>query len=313
MTDNLFAFTRAAAAHLADGGLFRLDPERALAGRIEGAGARAALAVAAGRLDGLGTDLVARLVNAVVAEGAEPLFVLARVAGARIDENSLQRLTDELHAACIADACALVALEHDDAPGVYHDARLDVSAGIVARVDAGHSLDVDGVRAGDALIGLLDPSLNARGCALALDALAYASAPDGEPSALAETLLEPQPSYRAAMHAIRSAAAVRSTAYIAKNLYDDVPRALPEGVAAVFEPARWHVPQATAAVVSRAGLAHDAAFRALGMGIGFVLIVPLTDIATALAASSGARVVGFVQPRRASDPAVVVRAPRAPR
>jgi len=47
------------------------------------------------------------------------------------------------------------------------------------------------------------------------------------------------------------------------------------------------------------------------MGVGYTLIVPITDVAAALAAEPSARVVGFVQPRRDSDPRVIVRPARA--
>ena len=48
------------------------------------------------------------------------------------------------------------------------------------------------------------------------------------------------------------------------------------------------------------------------MGVGYTLIVPITDVEKALTAAPGARVVGFVQPRREREPQVVVRAGRAP-
>ncbi len=312
MTDNLFAFTRAAAAHLADGGLFRLDAERALVGRTAGAGARAALAAACETYDGLASDVVARLVNAIVGAGAEPLFVLARLSGSGVDGAPVERLVQELHRACAANACALVAADASEAPDVYADGRFDLTAGIVGMLELAKAPDVDSVRSGDALVGLLDPSLSAPGCARLLSR-ARGEAIDAELRQLAGTLLVPQPSYHAAVHAIRAAATVRSMAYVEHDLFRDVPRALPENVAGVFEPARWDVPPAIDALVRRAQLDHEGRFRALAMGIGLVLVVPLTEIAKTLAAAPDARVVGFVQPRRAGDPAVVVRAPRAPR
>ncbi|HZO92946.1 MAG TPA: AIR synthase related protein [Candidatus Baltobacteraceae bacterium] len=332
MTGNLFAFTRAAAAHLADGGLFRLDAGLALVAHVEGAGARAALASASGRIDLLADDLVARLVNAVLARGAEPLFVVARVGGDGLDEARVAVLGRELHRSCTANACALAGLEIDEVrAGVYVSGAFDVSAAVVGRADVSNApppvdeagdergprvaraspLDVDAVRSGDALIGLLDPSVHPRILAEVLG-----DATDGESSAgpaNRDALETPQPSYRDAVAAICAAAAVRSAAYVGRTLFDDVPRALPRGVQAVFEPARWDVPATSAEIVRRCALDHDTAFRNLGMGIGFVLVVPVTDIAKALAASPLARVVGFVQPRRDDDPPVVVRAPRANR
>ena|GEM_PF-3986024 len=330
MTGNLFAFTRAAAAHLADGAVFRLDSERALLGRTTGAGARAAYAAAHRLHAAIPGDLLARLVNAVVAQDAEPLFVLARIAGSALAEDLGASLAGGLHRACVENGCALAAFESDDVPEAYAPGRFDLSAAIVGRlrmphgrVPAGHAgaarsapaedvdesaaapLDVDAVRSGDAIVGLFDPSVGPHGFAL----LAASKAIDGDPAAM----LVAQPSYRDDLRAIRARCAVRSIAYVEHSLYDDVPRALPVALAAVFEPARWDPPPAVAHVVAAAALAHDAAFRALPMGIGMVLLVPLADVTKALSASARARVVGFVQPRRAGEPPVVVRAPRAPR
>ncbi len=94
------------------------------------------------------------------------------------------------------------------------------------------------------------------------------------------------------------------------GLLDNVPRTLPDGVAAVFEQTRWDVPPLMRELVSRGNLAHDERYRTLNMGIGYTLILPITDVTAALAAAPGARVVGFVQPRREGDPRVIVRPAR---
>ncbi len=60
----------------------------------------------------------------------------------------------------------------------------------------------------------------------------------------------------------------------------------------------------------RGNLAHEERYRTLNMGVGYTLIVPITDVDKALAAAPGARVVGFVQPRGDGDPRVVVRPAR---
>jgi phosphoribosylformylglycinamidine cyclo-ligase len=114
------------------------------------------------------------------------------------------------------------------------------------------------------------------------------------------------------VRAIRAVADVKSMAHITGGgLLDNVPRTLPADAAAVFEPARWDVPPIMAELVRRGGLGHDERYRTLNMGVGYTLIVPITDVDEALAAAPGARVVGFVQPRRESEPQVVVRPPRS--
>ena len=113
------------------------------------------------------------------------------------------------------------------------------------------------------------------------------------------------------MRAIRAVADVKSMAHITGGgLLDNIPRTLPANAAAVFEPARWDVPPIMAELVRRGNLGQDERYRTLNMGVGYTLIVPVTDVDRALAAAPGARVVGFVQPRRDDEPQVIVRAAR---
>jgi len=94
-------------------------------------------------------------------------------------------------------------------------------------------------------------------------------------------------------------------------LIDNVPRTLPDACAAVFEQPRWSVPPLMAELVRRGNLGHVERYRTLNMGIGYTLIVPAADAEQAIAAVPSARVVGFVSPREAGAPAVVVQPDRS--
>jgi len=65
-----------------------------------------------------------------------------------------------------------------------------------------------------------------------------------------------------------------------------------------------------AELVRRGALDHEESYRTLNMGVGYTLIVPVAGVTAALAATPGARVVGFVQPRRDGEPRVVVHPAR---
>jgi len=126
-----------------------------------------------------------------------------------------------------------------------------------------------------------------------------------------DALLAPHPSYLEAVRAIRRVADVKTMAHITGGgLLENVPRTLPDHAAAVFEQTRWDVPAIMSEIVRRADLGHDERYRTLNMGVGYTLIVPIADVDAALATAPGARVVGFVQPRRDGEPRVVVRPAR---
>jgi len=94
------------------------------------------------------------------------------------------------------------------------------------------------------------------------------------------------------------------------GLIDNLPRVLPPTVKAVFEQSRWTVPPLVRELVRRGDLGHDERYRTFNMGVGFALVIPFREVAAALAAVAGARVVGFIDPRAGDEPAVVVHAAR---
>ena len=113
------------------------------------------------------------------------------------------------------------------------------------------------------------------------------------------------------MRAIQRVARVRAMAHITGGgLLENVPRTLPPGVKAVFEQSRWAVPPIMQELVRRGGLGHEERYRTLNMGIGFALVVPIADAAKALGAVAGAKVIGWIESRLESDPAVVIHAAR---
>jgi phosphoribosylformylglycinamidine cyclo-ligase len=296
-------------------GLFRLpgDAKRALVGSTDGVGTKILIAAAVQRYDTVGGDLVNHCVNDILVTGADPLFFLDYLAVGKLDPDVAAQVVAGVHRACRANACALLGGETAEMPGVYRPDHFDLAGTIVGIVDLDAMPDPNRVHPGDAIIGLPAVGLHTNGYTLARSLIAeeeYTAPFEG--MTFADALLAPHPSYLEPVRAIRAVADVKSMAHITGGgLLDNVPRTLPVHAAAVFEPARWDVPPIMKELVRRGSLAHDEQYRTLNMGVGYTLIVPITDVDRALAAAPQARVVGFVQPRREGDPQVVVRHPRA--
>ena len=295
-------------------GLFRLpgDAKRALVGSTDGVGTKILVAAAVRRYDTVGADLVNHCVNDILVTGADPLFFLDYLAVGKLDPEVAALVVSGVHRACRENGCALLGGETAEMPGVYRPDHFDLAGTIVGLVELAAMPDPNRVAPGDAIVGLPAVGLHTNGYTLARSLIAqdeYA-APFGG-TTYGDALLAPHPSYLHAVRAIRAAADVKSMAHITGGgLLDNVPRTLPANAAAVFEPARWDVPPIMAELVRRGGLGHEERYRTLNMGVGYTLVVPVTDVDKALAAAPGARVVGFVQPRRENEPPVVVRAPR---
>jgi len=296
-------------------GLFRLpgDNTRALVGSADGVGTKILIAAYLKRYDTVGADLVNHCVDDILVTGADPLFFLDYLAVGKLDPELAAQVVSGVHRACRENGCALLGGETAEMPGMYREDHFDLAGTIVGIVELAAMPDPNRVVSGDAIVGLPSVGLHTNGYTLARALIPESEylEPFGN-GTFADALLAEHPSYRNAVKAIRAVADVKSMAHITGGgLLDNVPRTLPEHASAVFEPARWDVPPIMAELVKRGNLTHEEQYRTLNMGVGYTLIIPNTDVDKAIAAAPGARVVGFVQPRAAGDPPVIVRAPRA--
>ncbi len=296
-------------------GLFRLpgDGKRALVGSTDGVGTKILIAAALRRYDTVGADLVNHCVNDILVTGADPLFFLDYLAVGKLDPEVAALVVAGVHRACRENGCALLGGETAEMPGVYRPDHFDLAGTIVGLVELAAMPDPNRVGPGDAIVGLPAVGLHTNGYTLARALIGEAEY--GLPFAgttYGEALLAPHPSYLREVRAIRAAADVKSMAHVTGGgLLENIPRTLPANAVAVFEPARWEVPPVMSELVRRGELGWDERYRTLNMGVGYTLIVPVTDVDAALRAAPGARVVGFVQPRRGDEAQVIVRQPGA--
>lgn len=295
-------------------GLFRLpgDSRRALVGSTDGVGTKILIAAALRRYDSVGADLVNHCVNDILVTGADPLFFLDYLAVGKLDPEVAAAVVAGVHAACRANGCALLGGETAEMPGVYREDHFDLAGTIVGLVELDAMPDPNRVQPGDAIVGLPAVGLHTNGYTLARALIGEAEySASFERTTYGEALLAPHPSYLDPVRAIRRVADVKTMAHITGGgLLENVPRTLPDHATAVFEQTRWDVPAIMSEIVRRGNLEHDERYRTLNMGVGYTLIVPIADVDAALGAAPGARVVGFVQPRRDGDPRVIVRPAR---
>ncbi len=295
-------------------GLFRLpgDAKRALVGSTDGVGTKLLVAAALRRYETVGADLVNHCVNDILVTGADPLFFLDYLAVGKLDPEVAALIVSGVHQACRGNGCALLGGETAEMPGVYREDHFDLAGTIVGIVELDAMPDPNRVQPGDAIVGLPAVGLHTNGYTLARAVIAESEYGSSFGAATyGDALLAPHPSYLEPVRSIRRVADVKTMAHITGGgLLENVPRTLPDHAAAVFEQTRWDVPAIMTEIVRRAELAHEERYRTLNMGVGYTLIVPIADVGAALSAAPGARVVGFVQPRRDGEPRVMVRPAR---
>ena len=285
-----------------------------LVASTDGVGTKTALARAAGRLGGLGIDLVAMCADDVVCSGAEPLFLLDYVAVGRLVPEEIAEVVAGVAAGCRAAGCALLGGETAEHPGTMRPADLDLAATCVGVVERDEAIDGSAVRAGDLLVGLAASGLHSNGFSLVrrlvaeagldldaryADVLTSRSVGVGpEPvhvaASLGDVLLTPTRIYSRAILAIRSSiraggADVHGIAHVTGGgLPGAVPRIVPDGLAARIHPTAWPMPSVMRLLGKIGGLGDGEIRATFNGGIGMVLAVPASGVRAAVAAAAGA-------------------------
>jgi len=272
-----------------------------LVASTDGVGTKTHIAVALGRLEGLGQDIVNHCINDILVQGARPLFFLDYVAMARLDPEAVARIVAGCARACCEAGCALLGGETAEMPGVYAPGEIDLVGTIVGWVDRRRIIDGSTVEAGDVVLGLPSSGLHTNGYSLARQVFANVPwetvFPElGQP--LGEVLLEPHRSYLSAIEALWAAGVeVKAMAHITGGGFlENIPRVLPAGMGVRLQAGAWEVPPVFALIRRLGGIDGREMFRVFNMGIGLVLVVPSVQAGRAVEALAGARAIGEVVP-----------------
>ena len=291
------------------GGLFALPAgyrEPVLVSSTDGVGTKLAVAMATGRFETIGIDLVAMCVDDLVCCGAEPLFFLDYQLLGQVDPDQVRAVMTGIADGCRQAGCAIVGGELAEHPGLLAPGELDLAGFAVGIVE--RDAVVDGparCRAGDVLLGLPSPGLRSNGYSLARRALLEAAgraldgpAWDGAAHTLADELLRPSVVYTPAVLAAVRAVGVHAVAHITGGgLPGNLPRVLPPDLDAVVDLGAWERPRIFGEVQAAGRVSDEEMLRVFNLGLGMVLAVGEGDVD---AATDALRAAGQV-------PAVVGR------
>jgi len=262
------------------GGLFDaagLPEDAVLVASTDGVGTKTVLALAWGRVETIGHDIVNHCVNDILVHGAHPLFFLDYIASSRLDPQVVARIVDGVAAACRAVGCALLGGEMAEMPGVYAPGQWDVVGTVVGMVRQQEMLPRD-VAVGDVLLGLPASGPHTNGYTLIRRLFADLSPATrfegvGE---LREALLAPHRCYLHAVQRLRKAGVpIHGLAHITGGgLVDNLPRILPPGMVARLDYGAWPVPPLFRLIQERGQVSTEEMYRVFNMGIGMVVVLP---------------------------------------
>jgi phosphoribosylformylglycinamidine cyclo-ligase len=287
------------------GGLFDLkaagfrDP--ILVASTDGVGTKLKLAIAAGRLDTIGQDLVAMCVNDIVVQGAEPLFFLDYYATSALKLDEAAEVIEGIASACKACGCALIGGETAEMPGLYAKGDFDLAGFAVGAVERDRILPKpETMSAGDVVIGVASSGLHSNGFSLVRKLLDDANlkldarAPFAD-AKLADILLTPTILYvQSALAAIHTGG-VKGLAHITgSGIPGNVPRALPPGLDAAIDLSKWKLPPVFAWMTWEANVPETELLSTFNCGIGLVAVSEPGAADSVLAAFTHAGETAFV-------------------
>jgi len=263
------------------GGLFRLDERRILVASADGVGTKLEVAVATGRHELIGRDLVAHCVNDVAVHGTNPLFFLDYVAASELAPDVVEAVVRGMADECEASGCALIGGETAQLPGVYRGGAYDVVGFIVGEVAADRLVTGERVAQGDVAVGLASAGLHTNGFSLArrllLDRAGYRLSDRIEElgCTLADELLKPHLNYLRPIRRALEGVPVHGMAHITGGgLIDNVPRQLPDGLRLVVDEGSWERPPVFDLIQRIGNVAKAEMYRTFNMGIGLVVLTP---------------------------------------
>jgi phosphoribosylformylglycinamidine cyclo-ligase len=216
----------------------------------DGVGTKAEVARTAGRVEGLGHDLVAMCVDDLAAAGAAPLAMTDYLAMGRLDQQLAGRLVASIAQACELAGCALVGGETAEHPGVLPAGVFDLAGAAVGVVEAGHEVTGEAIAVGDQIVAVASPNLRSNGFslirALVLPKLALDEEFPGTGHSVTDVLLEPSVIYAPAVQAALAAAPIRGLAHVTgggiagnlRRILPELPRCSPASPGSARSPTR---------------------------------------------------------------------------
>jgi phosphoribosylformylglycinamidine cyclo-ligase len=268
--------------------------EPVLVSGTDGVGTKLKLAFAWNMHSTVGIDLVAMSVNDVLVQGAEPLFFLDYFACGKLDVDTAAAVIGGIAKGCEMSGCALIGGETAEMPGMYPAGEYDLAGFCVGAVEKSKILNgANTVIAGDVVLGLASSGLHSNGFSLVRKCIERAGSTtpitlDGKP--FKDALMEPTRLYVKNVLAALMVHPIKALAHITGGgLLENIPRVLPEHLAAHLKKGSWPQTELFAWLQKTAGIDDFEMNRTFNNGIGMVVVI---DAAHAQACAQALRALG---------------------
>ena len=251
--------------------------EPVLVSGTDGVGTKLKLAFEWGMHDTVGIDLVAMSVNDVLVQGAEPLFFLDYFACGKLDVDTAAAVVGGIAQGCELSGCALIGGETAEMPGMYAAGEYDLAGFAVGAVEKSKILTGQDVQAGDVVLGLASSGAHSNGFSLVRKCIerAGSSLPatlDGAP--FRQAVMAPTRLYVKSVLSALAIHPIKALAHITGGgLLENIPRVLPDGLAAHLVKGSWPQTELFAWLQRTAGIDDVEMNRTFNNGLGMVVVV----------------------------------------
>ncbi len=262
--------------------------EPVLVSGTDGVGTKLKLAFEWNMHDTVGIDLVAMSVNDVLVQGAEPLFFLDYFACGKLDIDTAAAVVGGIAKGCEESGCALIGGETAEMPGMYPAGEYDLAGFCVGAVEKSKILTGKEVAVGDVVLGLASSGVHSNGFSLVRKCIERSASQlpatlDGKP--FKQALMQPTRLYvKPVLAALAANVGIKALAHITGGgLLENIPRVLPEGLAAELRKGSWPQTELFAWLQNTAGIDDVEMNRTFNNGIGMVVVVAASQAAACAA------------------------------
>ena len=276
------------------GGLFAPDltgmAEPVLVSGTDGVGTKQRIAQLMDKQDTVGIDCVAMCANDIICCGAKPLFFLDYIAIGKNDPEKVASLVSGVAEGCVQSGCALIGGETAEHPGTMSPDDYDLAGFCVGIVDKSKVIDHSKMVPGDVVLALPSSGLHSNGYSLVRKVFDVEHADLGRyvdelGTTLGEALLTPTLLYVKPVLAAIGAAEVKGVSHITGGgFYENVPRAVPDGLCAKLGKAAIRTPAIFSLLQRTGNIPERDMFNTYNMGVGMTLTVSAATADAALAA-----------------------------
>lgn len=236
----------------------------------DGVGTKLKVAEMLNKHDTIGIDLVAMCVNDLIVQGAEPLFFLDYFATGFLNPDIATSVIEGIGEGCRQSGCSLIGGETAEMPGMYSGEDYDLAGFCVGIAEKSRIIDGSKVSEGDHIVALGSSGPHSNGYSLIRKVLEKSS-PTNEQL---NSLIEPTRIYVRSILSLLNTLPVHAISHITGGgLLENIPRVLPDHLAAKLDPASWTQPEIFQWLQDLGNIATSEMYRVLNCGVGMVVVI----------------------------------------